>query len=109
MAFLAARYLSDMLDEAIRDTSARTMTEEMGSDSATVSSQFGTNSSPGTDAGVPGYQQPFSSIGAFPSWTDADLMGSCQPVSKMNEGDVLNMETPLNVDSALLWDFSLQS
>ncbi|KAI4911353.1 hypothetical protein J4E85_011262 [Alternaria conjuncta] len=108
MAFLAARYLSDMLDEAIRDTSARMMAEEMGSDSATVSSQFGTSSSPGTDAGVPVYQQPFGSIGAFPSWTDADLMGSCQPGTKIDEGDVLNMETPLNVDSALLWDFSLQ-
>jgi len=108
MAFLAARYLSDMLDEAIRDSSARTMAEEMGSDSATVSSQFGTNSSPGTDGGVPVYQQPFGSIGAFPSWSDADLMGSCQPGTKIDEGDVLNMETPLNVDSALLWDFSLQ-
>jgi hypothetical protein len=108
MAFLAARYLSDMLDEAIRDTSARTTMEEMGSETTPLSSQFDTNTSPGTDAGIRAYQQPFDSIGAFPLWSDADLMGSCQPGGKMNEGDMLNLETPLNVDSALLWDFSLQ-
>jgi hypothetical protein len=109
MAFLAARYLSDMMEEAIHDTSIWTAFEEEGSDSIpTVSSQFDTNPSPETEAANTGYQQPFGSIGAFPQWSVDDLMGSCQPDNKLNECDVVNLEIPVDVDSALLWDFSLQ-
>lgn len=109
MAFLAARYLSDMLEEAIRDTSARTVFEEEGSDGMhTVSSQADTDPSRGTDAAMPAYQQPFDSIGAFSQWSVNDSMGIRQPGNKADECDVLNLETPINVDSALLWDCSLQ-
>ncbi|RYN53232.1 hypothetical protein AA0114_g4329 [Alternaria tenuissima] len=109
MAFLAARYLSDMLDEAIRDMSARTVPEDEGSDSVpTVSSHYDTNPSPGADAATAGCQQSFSSMGPFPQWPVDDLMGGCQPGGKLNECDMLNLEPPINVDSALLWDFSLQ-
>jgi hypothetical protein len=107
MAFLAARYLSDMLEEALQDAGTRTVFEEEGSYSVpTVSSQLDSNFSPGTGAVNAGYQQPVDS-GAFPQWSVNDLMGSLQPGNKLNECDMLNLETPLDADSALLWNFSL--
>jgi hypothetical protein len=109
MAFLAARYLSNMLEEAIRDVITRTTAEEEGSDTLpTVSSHFDTDTSPGTDAAIPGYQQPFESLGDFPPWFADDMMGSSQPDYKLNECNVLDLELPSDVDSAALWDFSPQ-
>ena len=114
MAFLAARCLTDMLDEAIRDsTTASNMAqpayEEDGSDGmGTASSQLDTDPSPQTVAEMAGYQQPFEQVAAFPEWSAADLMASCQVDGGLGECEVLNLQTPLELDSAALWDFSLQ-
>jgi hypothetical protein len=109
MAFLAARYLSDMLDEAIRDLITRTTCAEEGSEGIpTVSSRFDTDPSPGMDAAIPGYQQPFDSLGVFPPWSADDMISSFQPGDTLNECDVSDLELPLNIDSAALWDFSPQ-